>query len=139
MKMYETKRNPGFRLNGVDIVVVGVASFISFSILTLDGAPEFWWLPLYGAFSMFLFCNVLRISTQFEIPWIIAFSVSSIITIIHDWATFPIVILCAEPFRFIMLIWAIRIGRYRGIFWRQILSAAGHDPTIVMHKEHNRE
>jgi hypothetical protein len=129
--LFRLQHSPGFRLNLWDVLLVG-GCFVM-TVWLREIAPDFplWWLPAYGATSFFMFCNVLRLSFRFELPWLATCLVSAGMCITQGWDAALWVPLASEPFRFFMVWWAARIGWYRGICWHALAHHYGHDPELI--------
>jgi hypothetical protein len=128
--LFRMRHAPGARLNAQDVAVVGAAAAVSAALRA--GLPGFglWWLPAYGGFGLLVFCNLMRIGTVLEVPWVAAVAASALAC--FAWDLPPIVVpLAAEPFRLLMGWWAARIGWWRGAGWRHLAARYGHDEDVV--------
>lgn len=131
MRLLRLQHAPGFRLNLPDVVIV--AGCLGLSAWLRDSWPDtpLWWLPGYAAVSFLLFCNVMRIGTVLELPWLLAAACATVVGTAHEWDLAVAVPLAAEPFRLMAAVWAARIGWWRGVCWRRIAAANGIEPAVI--------
>jgi hypothetical protein len=118
--IYKVSREPGFRLNMIDIIVV-----LLVFLLTLYARPIFldnflYLLPAYVALSFFLFCNVFRIGNKLEPFWYIPFMLLTLYGLTRPDIFWLLVLGVCEPLRIGLIIYHIRNRKYVGAFYGQL-------------------
>lgn len=124
MALFGIERAPGFRLNLTDLLVIAACVAASWWIRTDGSGFPLWWVPAYTAASFFLFCNVLRVGTLLELPWVAALALGCGLCLGADWHP-ATVLLLGEPVRLLVAWWSVRIGWYRGVGWRAVARRMG--------------
>jgi hypothetical protein len=117
---FKIQREPGFRLNLTDILILLVLTIISFVIYSVTTKGHFFLLPLYIGFTFFLFCNVFRIGNRLEPFWYVPFIGTVIYGLYHMDIFWPVVLWFCEPLKFILILYAMIRRPYRGVFYKQI-------------------
>lgn len=121
MKLTKIKRTPGFRLNGIDLIFIGLMCCLSYALHYLLPESSIFGIPLYLVFSFFLFCNVFRIGNRMEPFWYIPFFILTAYSLnsfdmIFFWNC---VIYIFEPLKWSLIIYRIWKGPYLGIGSRE--------------------
>ena len=117
-QIFKVQKEKGFRINLVDIVfiilLIGVSMFIFKEIGYLD---NIYLLPLYVGFTFFLFCNVFRLTTKYELIWTVIFALVTAISFhffAENWVLITIGSLsCVQ---LVEIVLHIRSDDYRGVF-----------------------
>ena len=117
-QIFKVQKEKGFRINLVDIVfiilLIGVSMFIFKEIGYLD---NIYLLPLYVGFTFFLFCNVFRLTTKYELVWTVIFALVTAISFhffAENWVLITIGSLsCVQ---LVEIVLHIRSDDYRGVF-----------------------
>ena len=121
------RREPGFRLNLTDLIFIALLLSVS-SALYLIGMPlGLVALVLYLGLSFFFFCNVFRIGNKLEAWWYLPF------VLVASWGVGwqqlePMwwIILCVlEPWKWLLIAYCIRSGRYVGAGYRLLQRKGG--------------
>lgn len=119
-RTFEVQREPGFRLNLTDLLLIAAVLAASAAWWAVFPEQHLYLLPVYVAGSFFLFCNVFRIGNRTEIPWYLAF----VALTLHGFTqpAFPWALLLAvcETLKWALVGWRIRRGPYVGAFHRQL-------------------
>lgn len=116
MKMFEVSREPGFRINGFDLLLLAGAASAT-TALRLAGAPGGTaWIPAYVAASFFLFCNVFRTPTRLELTWAAVCIATIALGIADGEIAWPRVLAVTETLRAAIVFHQLRTPGYRGVF-----------------------
>ena len=115
---FEIQREPGFRLNLIDLGLLACVAGITIGLRAWIPGSVLVWLPLYVAFSFFLFCNVFRIGNRLEVLWYVPFVAIVLGTFRRPELLWPVVLSVCEPLRILLIVARLRRGNYRGIFCR---------------------
>lgn len=117
---FEIQREPGFRLNLTDLILIAA----------LVGASAAWWavfpaqylflLPIYVGASFFLFCNVFRIGNRTEVPWYLTFVAITAYGFTVEEFPWTLLLCVGEGLKWSLIAWRIRRGPYVGAFYRQL-------------------
>lgn len=117
---FKFQREPGFRFNITDLILISAACGLSLLIYRETPEISLYLIPLYLVFSFFLFCNVFRIGNKFELFWYIPFVLISIISIYNfNFELFwYAILLILEPIKWTLITLKIKSNSYHGIFYR---------------------
>lgn len=110
---------PGFRLSGLDVLVLVVAGIASAYTMTIDR-----WLGVAIGFVVlhfFIFCNVLRMSRSLELVWAGIFAALAVAAIALSLLSWPIVFAASSVVTIIVAFIETRRPSYHGVGW-QILN-----------------
>jgi hypothetical protein len=124
MRVFEQRKEPGFRLNVADLALVAFCLGVSGYLWNVsDGLPVAL-VPAHVVATFFLFCNVFRIGRRQEFTWIAAYGATIFATVWMDlpfwWTVLPISTACTAA----AVAWGWASGSYRGIGARVVASAA---------------
>ena len=121
-RIFNIKREPGFRLNIADALFIVFLFFIAYLCRIMLSDSSIFLIPLYLAYSFFLFCNVFRIGNRLEPYWYIPFTLLAAYFIyINNLFVFWLVVLfILEPFKWILIVRRIRQGSYVGVFFDRL-------------------
>jgi len=117
---FKVQKEPGFRLNLTDLIILSVLAAISYIIYSITAANYLFLLPLYIGLTFFLFCNVFRIGNRLEPFWYVPFTIIVIYGFFHMEALWPVILCVCEPLRIFLILFRITRGSYRGIFYKEI-------------------
>lgn len=117
---FEIQREPGFRLNLLDLMLISVLIAASAAWYAVFPDQYLYLLPLYVGGSFFLFCNVFRIGNRMEVPWYVTFVALTVYGFTQP--TFPwlLVLVVCEALKWFLIAYRIRKGPYIGAFHRQL-------------------
>lgn len=110
--------SPGFRLSGLDVVVLVVGTILSAALW-----QHVWWMGFIIAFVVghfFLFCNVVRMARGLELIWAAVFAILAGATIAGETPGWPIAIGSSLAVTAIVVVIELRKPSYHGIAWQQI-------------------
>ena len=116
---FEIQREPGFRLNLLDLILISVLIAASAAWYAVFPDQYLYLLPLYVGGSFFLFCNVFRIGNRLEVPWyvtFVAFTVYGFAQPTFPWL--PLLVVC-EVLKWFLIAYRICKGPYVGAFHQQ--------------------
>jgi hypothetical protein len=117
---FSIQREPGFRLNLSDILLL--AALVGVSVAWYRAFPYqgLYWLPIYLGGSFFLFCNVFRIGDRLEVPWYSAFTVITVYGFRRPEFPWLLLLGVCEACKWALIGFRIRRGPYVGAFRRQL-------------------
>lgn len=125
---YKIRREPGFRLNMIDIMVLSIIGLLSWLAREPFSAHYLYLIPIYVGSSFFLFCNVFRIGNRLEPLWYIPFMVLTLYGLIQQPEAYWLLVLgVCEPLRVGLIVYRVRQGHYVGAFYRQLAALRGQD------------
>lgn len=117
-----SKNNTGFRLSILDIFVFLFGLILTYIyqyyLFPEIRDPLFKWFIIFILINFFLFCNVFRVNTKYELIWIFSFLFNSIIYI-SSYSDILLFLIIQSSFSFIVIFLEIKSGFYRGIFANQ--------------------
>ena len=126
---FKSQLEPGFRINLNDMILLFLASAFSFLLYFISTDRGLFILPIYIAFSFFIFCNVFRVTWLQEVFWYVPFIITTIYAIQHV-ENFWFLILCIfEPFKAILIIMCIKKGPYVGLLYKKVGNHEGYIPA----------
>jgi len=114
MHMFQHKREPGFRVNAGDILLIGVCLGISAWLSNIGMGPVSW-VPAYVVATFFLFCNVFRIGRAQELVWAACFTAVSMAALYLEMPYWETVLPVSIPVTAAVVFWAWRTGSYNGV------------------------
>lgn len=124
---FDIQREPGFRFNLIDLLLI--VTLVAMSVVWGTAFPEqhLYLLPLYVGISFFLFCNVFRIGNRLEMPWYLTFV--AIAGYGSTQSEFPWLLMLAtcEPSKWALIGWRIWRGPYVGVFHRKYAPTRSRD------------
>lgn len=117
-QIFKVQKEAGFRINLVDILfimlLISASMFIYKEIGSLD---NIYLLPLYIGFTFFLFCNVFRLTTKYELIWTLVFSVVTAISFHYFSDNWVLITIGVSSFvQFVEIILHLRSDDYHGVF-----------------------
>ena len=117
-QIFKVQKEKGFRINLVDIVfimlLIGASMFIYKEIGYLD---NIYLLPLYVGFTFFLFCNVFRLTTKYELIWTVVFAIVTAISLHFFSENWVLITIGISSFvQFVEIVLHVRSDDYRGVF-----------------------
>lgn len=115
---FKVKKEPGFRINLSDLIILIVLGIISYLIYRFTTEGYLFFLPLYIGFTFFLFCNVFRIGNRLEPFWYVPFVLCVIYGLYDLKNLWPVILWICEPLKIILILYRIKKGPYVGIFHR---------------------
>ena len=126
---FKIQQEPGFRFNLADF---GFIVFLcALSALLLNQLPDksLFWIPLYLGLSFFLFCNVFRIGNRLEPFWYIPFTIvaAACLYTLNLPLFWWLVLLFLEPLKWALIIYRIKAGQYRGVFYQNWTDPVSQD------------
>ena len=114
MRVFEQRREPGFRCNLADIAMLAASLGASAWLHTQELGPISW-LPAYVTGTFFLFCNVFRVGPVQEVTWAVVMVATCLATMALDlpfwWTVLPVTV----PATAAVVAWAYVTGRHKGI------------------------
>lgn len=117
---FRIQREPGFRLNLTDLVLIGGLCALAASLHGSIRESGIWGLPLYVGTSFFCFCNIFRIGNRLEVIWYVPF----VLFVTHDMGDFkvdwPLLLLLFEPLKAFLIGYRMLRGPYHGVFHEAI-------------------
>jgi len=118
---FEIQRTPGFRFNLIDVGLITFLCGVSAGAYSFFPETSIYGIPLYVGYSFFLFCNVFRIGNRLEPYWYVPFACVAIYGIATlDLRLFWWIVLAVlEPWKWVLIGYAFKRGRYRGIFYER--------------------
>ena len=115
MRVFEQRREPGFRCNVADLAMLGVSLGLSLWLASEDfGEPS--WIPTYVTGTFFLFCNVTRIGRPMEATWALVATVACLAAVAADLPFWRTVLPVTIPATILVVAWGYLAGRYKGVF-----------------------
>lgn len=117
---YKISREPGFRLNMIDIMVLSIVCLLSWLGREAFSDHYLYLIPVYVGISFFLFCNVIRIGNRLEPIWYIPFIALTLYGLTRPELYWVLVLGVCEPLRVGLVIYRLRQGNYVGAFYRQL-------------------
>ncbi len=128
-RTFEVQREPGFRLNLTDLILIALLLSLSGALLLLEMPRLLVALVLYLGFSFFLFCNVFRIGNSLEAWWYTPFVIVSVWGV--GWQQLEgmwwVVLGVLEPWKWLLIVSHIRSGNYVGLGYRRLGVAVEQD------------
>lgn len=120
LRTFEIQREPGFRLNLIDLGLIAGLAAASAAWYAIFPEQHLYLLPAYVGLSFFLFCNVFRIGNRVEPIWYVAFTAMAVWGLSRE--VFPWLALLAvcETLKWALIVWRIRRGPYVGAFHRTL-------------------
>lgn len=119
-RTFEIQREPGFRLNLLDLLFLGLLAAVSFGWYQVFPEQHLWLLPAYVGGSFFLFCNVFRIGNRAEVPWYLTFVALTLHGLLQPQFPWLRLLIVCESLKWALVLWRIRRGPYVGAFHRQL-------------------
>lgn len=119
-RTFEIQREPGFRFNLIDLLLILFLCAVSIAGGLLFPVQYLYLLPLYVGGSFFLFCNVFRIGNRLEPWWYVCFLVLVIEGMTHEEFPWARVLIVCEVVKLVLITYQIRRGAYVGAFYRQL-------------------
>ena len=117
---FEIQREPGFRLNLTDLLLVSALSAASGFWYSVFPADRLYLLPLYVGGSFFLFCNVFRIGNRLEVPWYLTFVAITVYGFAQPEFPWLLLLTVCEALKWALIGYRIRRGPYVGALYRQL-------------------
>ena len=119
-QIFKVQKEVGFRINLVDILfimfLISASIYIRMEIGYLD---NIYLLPLYVGFTFFLFCNVFRLTTKYELIWTVIFAVVTTLSFHFFSENWVLITIGFSSFvQFVQIILHIQADNYHGIFSR---------------------
>lgn len=117
---FQSANKTGFRLSQIDVVVIGM------TLLLLCFYPQyrpiitsidklFYWLMPYIVANFFLFCNVFRVRTRYELYWLFTATINLMLCLFlyenNLWF-----FLSQSVFTFVAIVFQIKSSHYHGVF-----------------------
>jgi len=120
-RTFKIKREPGFRINLIDIGFIVALSTLSAVCKWLLPDSTLFLLPIYLAVSFFLFCNVFRIGNRLEPLWYIPFTITAMVCLFYNnfYAFWIVVLVFLEPLKWGLILWRIKRGPYWGVGYKR--------------------
>lgn len=120
-----SKNKYGFRLSLVDLMLIFSACFLTYLYppdLNHLGKLEnlFSYLILYLVFNFFLFCNVFRVRTKYELCWLSSATVNILLCLLY-YENLIIFFVSQSLLTSIAIYCEIRSDTYHGIFCKNKL------------------
>jgi hypothetical protein len=115
-RTFEIQREPGFRFNLIDLVLILALVAASAGWYALFDSDYLYLLPLYVGGSFFLFCNVFRIGNRMEVPWYLAFVALTAYGMRQPEFPWLFVLGVCETIKWGLIAWRIWRGSYVGAF-----------------------
>ncbi len=121
-QIFSVQRQPGFRLNLTDIILIGFLIGLSYFIYSILPENSLYGVPIYFGISFFCFCNIFRIGNKLEPFWYIPFFLLAAYCIYYfDMKLFwNLVIFFLEPWKWILIIYHILRRPYHGVGYQWI-------------------
>jgi hypothetical protein len=119
-RTFEVQREPGFRLNLVDLILIGFLVAASLAWRSVYPDQHLWLLPLYVGLSFFLFCNVFRIGNRAEPPWYLTFVAIAVWGLTREQFPWAVLLVVCESLKVALILWRIVRGPYVGAFHRTL-------------------
>lgn len=117
---FEIQREPGFRLNLIDVFLVAALVAASAAWYIVFPYQYLFLLPIYIGGSFFLFCNVFRIGNRMEVPWYVTFVVITAYGFTRPEFPWLLLLGVGEGLKWTLIAYRIRRGPYVGAFRRQL-------------------
>ena len=117
---FEIQREPGFRLNLTDLILIAALAATSIAWWSVMPDQHLYLLPLYVGGSFFLFCNVFRIGNRTEVPWYLAFVAITVYGFRQPEFPWLLLLCVGEGMKWALIAYRIRRGPYVGAFHRQL-------------------
>ena len=119
-QIFKVQKEAGFRINLVDILfimlLIGASIFIHKEIGYLD---NIYLLSLYVGFTFFLFCNVFRLTTKYELIWTLIFALVTAISFHFFYENWVLLTIGVSSFvQLVEIVLHLRSDAYRGVFSR---------------------
>ena len=115
---YKVRRDPGFRLNLIDITVLCGMCLLSWLGREAFADHYLYLLPVYVGISFFSFCNVFRIGNRLEPVWYVPFLALTLYGLTKPEIFWLLVLGVCEPLRIGLVVYRISKGNYVGAFYR---------------------
>ncbi len=115
-RTFEVQREPGFRLNLTDLILVVALAAASAGWYALFPVQYLYLLPIYVGLSFFLFCNVFRVGNRVEPLWYVVFVAIAGWGLTRDEFPWLALLLVCETLKWALIAWRIRKGPYVGAF-----------------------
>lgn len=117
---FKIQRDPGFRFNLIDLILIGILSALSYGIYSMTPAGYYYLLPIYIGFTFFLFCNVFRIGNTLEPFWYIPFVLITLLFFNDPEVYWKMILGILEPLKLGLILYHIRKGPYVGIGYKSL-------------------
>ncbi len=117
---FRIQREPGFRFNLADLILLLFLGAASAAWYAVFPARHLYLLPLYVGGSFFLFCNVFRIGNRLEAPWYLLFLAICVYGIPQERFPWSVLLVSCEALKWLLIATRIRRGPYRGLFHRHL-------------------
>lgn len=116
----ETAENfrPGFRISEFDAGVVILGILASAWLGRIDGMLGV--ATLFPVAHFFLFCNVLRMTRQFELVWAVLFVFLASINLLVGVPAWDLTLILMLSVTAVLLVIQALLPSYHGVFWRKI-------------------
>lgn len=120
-----SKNKSGFRLSLVDLTLIFSACFLTYlyppdfnNILKLENL--FSYLILYIVFNFFLFCNVFRVRTKYELCWLSSATINILLCLFY-YQNLIVFFISQTTLTSIAIYCEIKSDNYHGIFCKSKL------------------
>ncbi len=118
LRVFSRQSEPGFRLSVVDLAVLAGALFLAWLAYGRGDWAVLAPLPIHLVATFFMFCNVIRIKTRFEIIWMMTYAVAVILALLLDLPLWPTVLTTTTASFLAVVGHALLSGQHRGVFYR---------------------
>ena len=119
---FEIQREPGFRFNAIDLILIGALVAASAGWYAVFPDQHLYLLPIYVGSSFFLFCNVFRIGNRMEPPWYLCFVVLAVYGLLQPEFPWLLLLVICETLKWALIGYKLWRGPYVGAFHRQLES-----------------